>query len=69
MKRRKEKRNVTTHATIEKTFRELGIDDPEVRRRFQALSKSSIDFCFEERRNSSISIRNNIARDIGENNA
>ena len=32
----------SSHETIAKTFRDLGLDDPELRRRLQDFSKSGI---------------------------
>ncbi len=54
---------------ITKTFRDLGLDDPELRRRLKEFSEPSKWAARVNRRYYALSTRNNTAQDVEERNA
>lgn len=59
----------SNHETIAKTFRDLGLDDPELRRRLQDFSKSGIWPRQVKKSDSVLVTRGNTAPDEGDRNA
>ena len=54
------------HETIAKTFRDLGLDDPELRRRLQGFSKSGIWLRQVKKSDGVLVTRGNTAPDEGD---
>ena len=63
------RRKTLSDDEIAKTFRDLGLDDPEVRRHFQEFSRPSKWPARTNMRDYALSTRNNTAHDMEDRNA